>query len=131
MSVTTNDLISRWRSLTADEIALATVYLADVENALHVYAHDRGMDLDEMLEYGPRGNLYTAIVCDIVKRELTALSDDPALSQYSQSVNGYNVQGTFLSPGGGLFIKNAELKLLGLLRQNAKAIELYDYEEEE
>ncbi len=126
MSVSVNDLISRWRSLSNDEIAKANVMLPDCENALHVFAHDRGMDLDVMLaEYAPRADLYTAIVCDIVRREMTANADEPAMSQYSQSVNGYNVQGTFLSPGGGLFIKNSELKMLGLLRQRARKVELY------
>lgn len=128
MSVTVNDLIARWRSLTSDEQQLANTYITDVENALHTYAYDRGMDLDNLLTTpSERAGLYTAIVCDIVRREMSALADDgPAFSQYSQSVNGYNVQGTFLSPGGGLFIKNSELKLLGLMTQKAKAVEIYD-----
>ena len=126
--VTINDLISRWRPLTPDEINKAEIYISDCENALHVFAHDRGMDIDAMIaEYAPRGDLYTAIVCDIVRREMQSSSDDgPAMSQYSQSVNGYNIQGTFLSPGGGLFIKNSELKLLGLMTQKIRAVEIYD-----
>lgn len=131
MSVTVNDLIARWRPLTNTEQQLATTYLTDVENALHVYAHDRGLDLDAMLaDPVERSGLYTAVVCDIVRREITANSEEgPAMSQYSQSVNGYNVQGTFLNPGGGLFIKNSELKLLGIpiIKQRSRAIELYDY----
>lgn len=129
MSVTVNDLITRWRSLTESEIDKAETYISDVENALHVYAHDRGYDLDTLLlNPEERAGLYTAIVCDIVRREMTALDDTPAMSQYSQSVNGYSVQGTFLSPGGGLFIKNSELKLLGLQGQKARAVEHYKYE---
>lgn len=125
--VTVNDLISRWRPLSQDEIEQATIFLADCENALHVYAYDRGKDLDQMMEdYPPRADLYTAVVCDIVRREMQASSETgPAMSQYSQSVNGYNIQGTFLSPGGGLFIKNSELKLLGLSNQRARAVEIY------
>lgn len=125
--VTVNDLIERWRQLSQDEIDKATVYISDCENALHVYAYDRGLDLDVMLEYAPRQQLYVAIVCDIVRREMTSLSDEgPATSQFSTAVNGYSVSGTYLSPGGGLFIKNSELKLLGLLRQRARAVEIYD-----
>lgn len=125
--VTVNDLISRWRPLSQDEIEQATIFLGDCENALHVYAYDRGKDLDQMIEdYPPRADLYTAVVCDIVRREMQASSETgPAMSQYSQSVNGYNIQGTFLSPGGGLFIKNSELKLLGLMNQRARAVEIY------
>ena len=104
--VTVNDLIERWRPLTQAEIDQATVFLSDCENALHVYAYDRGFDLDEMMdEYPPRANLYTAIVCDIVRREMQSA--------------------TFLSPGGGLFIKNSELKLLGLANQKARAVDIY------
>lgn len=129
MSVTVNDLIARWRSLSEAEISKATTFINDTENALHVYAHDRGFDLDELLsEPEERAGLYTAVVCDIVRREMNALDDSPAMSQYSQSVNGYNVQGTFLSPGGGLFIKNSELKLLGLQGQKARAVEYYKYD---
>lgn len=129
MSVSVNDLIARWRPLSNDEIEKAETFISDVENALHVYAYDRGYDLDAMLEDpAERMGIYTAIVCDIVKREMTTYSDEsPALSQSSMSVNGYNVQGTYLTPGGGLFIKNSELKQLGLKRQKARKVELYDY----
>lgn len=125
--VTVNDLIDRWRPLSQDEMDQAETFLSDCENALHVYAYDRGMDLDQLLaDYSPRAALYVAIVCDIVRREIQAVGESgPAMSQYSQSVNGYNVQGTFLSPGGGLFIKNSELKLLGLQGQKCKAVEIY------
>ena len=129
MSVTVDDLIARWRPLSTEEISKATTFISDCDNALHVYAYDRGLDLDAMLEeYEPREELYTAIVCDVVKREMTSLSDEgPATSNYSQSVNGYSISGTYLSPGGGLFIKNSELKMLGLLRQKAREVEIYEY----
>lgn len=129
MSVTVDDLIERWRTLTNDESAKAEVYISDVENALHVYAHDRGYNLDEMLtDPAERADLYTAVVCDIVKREMTSSTDEsPALSQSSLAVNGYSVSGTYLVPGGGLFIKNSELKLLGLMKQKSRKVELYDY----
>lgn len=131
MSVTVNDLISRWRTLSNEEISKAEVYIADVENALHVYAHNRGLDLDEILEeYEPKQGLYVAIVCDIVKREMTSDADEgPAMSQSSLAVMGYSVSGTYLSPGGGLFVKNSELKMLGIpvKKQKARSVELYDY----
>lgn len=48
------------------------------------------------------------------------------MTQMSQSALGYSVSGTFLIPGGGLFIKRSELARLGLLRQQVGVIELYD-----
>lgn len=125
--VTVNNLIERWRPLTQEEMDQAAIFISDCENALHVFAYDRGMDLDQMMQdYPPRADLYTAIVCDIVRREMQASTETgAAMSQFSQSVNGYNIQGTYLSPGGGLFIKNSELKLLGLTNQKARAVEIY------
>lgn len=126
--VTVNDLISRWRTLSNDEIAKANVYISDTESALHVYADRRGIDLDAKLENSHYLQLYKATVCDIVKREMCTTSEEaPAMSQYSHTVNGYTVQGTYLSPGGGLFIKNAELKSLGLISQHSRKVELYEY----
>lgn len=127
MSVTVDDLIARWRPLTTEEIDKATVFISDAENYLHVYAHDRGYDLDEMLDDPPeRADLYTAVICDVVKREMLSSTDDsPALSQSSLAVNGYSVSGTYLTPGGGLFIKNSELKSLGLQHQISRAVNLY------
>lgn len=124
---TTDDVIARWRPLTAEEITQADTLLTDISNALRVYAEDKGIDFDAMLEASPaRKDLTKAITCDICRREMQSLSDNsPAMSQYSQSALGYSVSGTFLSPGGGLFIKNNELKMLGLMRQKVKAVSIY------
>lgn len=123
----TDDLIKRWKPLTSDEIKQAEVLLADVSNALRLYAHDRGMDLDAMIaEYEPRAEIAKVVCCDVARREMQSLLDNgPAMSQVSQAAGGYSVSGTFLSPGGGLFIKNAELKMLGLMRQKIKAVDMY------
>lgn len=117
-----DDLIRRWRSLSIDEISLAETLLIDCSNALRVYAMDRGYNLDNMLgNYKPRRELAKAITCDIVKREMCSINDNtPAMSQFSQAAGGYSVSGTYLSPGGGLFIKNSELKMLGLMRQRVQ-----------
>ena len=45
--------------------------------------------------------------------------------QESQSALGYTWSGTYLSPGGGLFIKDSELKRLGLKRQKIGGINIY------
>lgn len=47
------------------------------------------------------------------------------MSQYSESALGYTVSGTFLVPGGGLFVKKSELERLGLRRQRIGVIELH------
>lgn len=123
---TTNDLIQRWRTLTADEIAQARILLEDCSNALIIYAEDRGYNLEEMLDASDaRAGIAKAICCDIVRREMCSTQDTPAMSQISQAAGGYSVSGTYLSPGGGLFIKNQELKMLGLMRQKIKVVGNY------
>jgi hypothetical protein len=47
------------------------------------------------------------------------------MTQMSESALGYTVSGTYLSPGGGLFIKKTELARLGLRRQRIGVVNLY------
>jgi len=58
---------------------------------------------------------------------MTATDGEP-LSQFSQSALGYTVSGTYLTPGGGIFIKNSELQRLGLKRQRYGVIDFYETE---
>ena len=48
------------------------------------------------------------------------------MTQFSQSAGGYSVSGSFLIPGGGLFIKNSELARLGLKKQRIGAINVFN-----
>lgn len=124
-NVTTNDLIERWRTLTTDEITKAETLIADYEAYLHTYATDKGIDLDEKLTDTNYLRVYKAVVCDCVANEMVSVIDAPAMSQMSQSALGYSISGTFLNSGGGLFIRNNQLKQLGLLKQKARQVDLY------
>ena len=55
---------------------------------------------------------------------MTSTNSEP-MEQMSQSALGYSVSGTFLVPGGGLFIKKSELARLGLRRQRIGVIDIY------
>lgn len=123
---TTSDLISRWRPLTSDELTKATILIGDYEAELHIYASNRGYDLDEMLDDDNFERVFVAVVCSAVAEQMSSTEDGPAMSQFSQSALGYSVSGTYLNPGGGLFIRNNLLKQLGLLKQKIKAVNLYD-----
>ena len=57
---------------------------------------------------------------------MTSTNQEP-MTQYSESALGYSVSGSFLVPGGGLFIKDSELKRLGFKKQRYGVIEFYDY----
>jgi hypothetical protein len=76
------------------------------------------------------GDVLTSVVksvtVDVVARALMTPTNEAPMSQMSQSALGYSVSGTFLVPGGGLFIKKSELARLGLRRQRIGVIELYE-----
>ena len=66
---------------------------------------------------------------DGVARALNTSTTAEPISQMSQSALGYSVSGTYLVPGGGLFIKKSELARLGLRRQRYGVIDLWKSEE--
>ena len=66
-----------------------------------------------------------SVTVDIVARVLMTSTNAEPMTQMSQSALGYTVSGTYLVPGGGLFIKKTELARLGLRRQRYGVIDFY------
>ena len=66
-----------------------------------------------------------SVTIDIVARTLMTSTNREPMSQFSESAMGYTQSGTFLVPGGGLFIKDTELARLGIRRQRMGVIDLY------
>jgi hypothetical protein len=98
-----------------------------VSDLLRQKALNVGKDLDEMITTGKvLENVVKSVTCDIINRAMMTPTEGEPMSQFSQSALGYSVSGTYLVPGGGIFIKNAELKTLGLLKQRYGVIEWYD-----
>lgn len=123
---TVNDVIALFRALTPEEQMRVTSLLPIVEDELRQRAHDVGKDLDNMIDNGDvLPNVVKSVVVDVVARALMTPTNDAPMSQYSESALGYTVSGTFLVPGGGLFVKKSELERLGLRRQRIGVIELY------
>lgn len=113
------DVITLFRDLSPEEKTRAEALLPQVCSYLQIYSKKVGKNLDEMvLADTDMMNVAKQVTVDVVARELMTPTTGQmgALSQYSQSALGYTVSGTFLSPGGGLFVKNAELSALGLKR---------------
>ena len=78
-----------------------------------------------MLETGKvLENVVKSVTVDVIARALMTSTDSEPMSQMSQSALGYTVSGTYLVPGGGLFIKRSELARLGLRRQRCGVIDL-------
>ena len=126
---TVNDVIALFRALTPEEQQRVTSLLPIVEDELRQRAHDVGKDLDNMIDNGDvLPNVVKSVVVDVVARALMTPTNDAPMSQYSESALGYTFSGTFLVPGGGLFVKKSELERLGLRRQRIGVIELYGEE---
>jgi hypothetical protein len=124
---TIDDILSMKRSLTPDEQQRAEALIPVVCASLRFEAAKRNRDLDVMITASADlAEVAKSVTVDVVMRELMTSTTQEPMTQYSQSALGYSVSGTFLIPGGGLFIKKAELARLGLLRQRYGVIDLYD-----
>ena len=123
---TIDDIKSLWRNLTPDEEKRAETLLEVVSASLRAEADRVGKDLDKMIEEKSYlKEVAKSVTVDIVARTLMTSTDTEPMKQISQSALGYSVSGTYLIPGGGLFIKKSELARLGLKRQRMGAIEFY------
>lgn len=122
---TTNDLYEIWRPLKPGEETRANKLLEIVSDSLRMEADKVGKDLDEMIKAKPYfSNVVKSVTVDVVARTLMTSTDSEPLSQESQSALGYTWSGTYLVPGGGLFIKNSELARLGLKGQRRRAVDM-------
>ena len=123
---TVGDLESLWRSLKFDESKRAEALLGVVSDSLRVEAKKVGKDLDKMVQESPSyANVVKSVTVDVVARTLMTSTDHEPMTQMTESALGYSFSGSYLVPGGGLFIKDSELKRLGLKKQRYGVIELY------
>ena len=123
---TVADLATLWRPLTQDEASRAEALIPLVCDSLRMEAKMRGKDLDDMIEAEPvLASVAKSVTVDVVARTLMTSTDSEPTTQFSEAALGYSVSGTYLVPGGGLFIKKSELSRLGLRRQRLGVIDLW------
>lgn len=124
---TVDDLEKLWRPLKPDETARAESLLVVVSDSLREEAGRVGKDLDKMIDEKPPyfTNVVKSVTVDIVARTLMTSTDQEPMTQTTESALGYSWSGSYLVPGGGLFIKNSELNRLGLRRQRYGVIDFY------
>ena len=123
---TVEDIELLWRELNSDETQKAENLLPVVSDSLRYEAQKVGKNLDDMLmEDEVLKNVAKSVAVDVVARALMTSTNSEPMEQMSQSALGYSVSGTFLVPGGGLFIKKSELARLGLRRQKCGVVNLY------
>lgn len=123
---TVQDVQDLWRTLSAAEQTRAGKLITVICASLRQEAAKVHKDLDEMIYSDPdMAEVAKSVVVDVVARTLMTSTNQEPLSQFSQSALGYSVSGTYLVPGGGLFIKKSELARLGLRRQRIGVIDFY------
>lgn len=123
---TTDDLIALWRPMTPEEIDRANNLIPLVCASLRTEARKVDKDLNAMVEADEDLQLVAkSVVCDVVARVLMTSTNQEPVSQFSQTAGSYTVSGTYLSPGGGLFIKRSELARLGIKRQRFGGMDVY------
>ena len=122
---TIEDITELFRKLTPEETEKANALLPVVSDSIRQEAKKVGKDIDKMLETGQvLENVVKSVTVDVIARALMTSTDSEPMSQMSQSALGYTVSGTYLVPGGGLFIKRSELARLGRRRQRCGVIDL-------
>lgn len=123
---TLDDLTVLWREMTPAEQARASPLLEIVSASLDVEAKKAGKDLPALTAADPALALVAkSVTVDVVARALMTSTTQEPMTQFTQSAGGYSASGSFLVPGGGLFIKKSELARLGLRCQRKGVIEPY------
>lgn len=123
---TVEDLETLWRSLKFDEQGRAEALLEIVSDSLREEAKKVSKDLDKMVLDSPSyQSVVKSVTVDVVARTLMTSTDQEPMTQMAESAMGYSFSGSYLVPGGGLFIKESELKRLGFKKQRYGVIDLY------
>lgn len=120
------DLMTLWRVLKTEEMSRAEALLVVVSDSLRMEAQKVGRDLDAMIAANPAlATVAKSVTVDVVARTLMTSTEQEPLSQFSQTAGPYTASGTYLVPGGGIFIKKSELARLGLRRQRMGVLDIY------
>ena len=129
---TIEDITNLYRALSPEEQTRAANLLPVVSDRLRILANNYGRNLDQMITKKPAlASVAKSVTVDIVARALQTPTEGAPMSQFSESGMGYSASGTFLVPGGGIFIKREELKALGLRRPRYGFVDLCGKDEYE
>lgn len=122
---TIQDVVTLFRPLTTEETTKAQQLIPVVSASLRAEARKVGKDLDELIAMDSDLVVVAkSVTVDVVARTLMTSTNQEPMTQFSESALGYATSGTFLVPGGGLFIKKSELARLSLKRQKIGVINL-------
>ena len=124
--LTLEDLKILFRPLTQAEELKADRLIDTVYEILQQEAKRVGKELQTMIDQGDLSlRVLQSVIADIVGRTLMTATNQEPVSQFTQSALGYSVSGTYLVPGGGIYVKKSELARLGLRRQRVGVMDVY------
>lgn len=118
---TTDDLEAGWRSLSAEELARATVLLTRASQL--ILDEDRNGILDDLT--APTDTM-VRVTCEIVRRAMSTPVDQPLMTQVQSTTGPFTMGGTYANPGGDMFLSRAERRQLGFNRLSAGSVDLWD-----
>lgn len=125
---TVQDIINSGRSLSADELNIAKMKIAEACSMIRLKAKAVGKNFDLMIaEDKDLASVTKSVVVSCIIRYLNDSKTEPAISQFSQSAGGYSMSATYAAAGARVSIWDSEWKLLGLKRQQFGTLEMYDY----
>lgn len=128
--LTLEDLKILFRPLTQAEELKADRLIDTVYEILQQEAKRVGKDLQTMIDQGDLSlRVLQSVIADIVGRTLMTATNQEPVSQFTQSALGYSVSGTYLVPGGGIYVKKSELARLGLRRQRVGVMDVYGFDQ--
>lgn len=121
------DIEAAWRPLTPQEKERVESLLPLVTGSLNFEAEKVGKNLPALVDENEAlAEVAKSVTIDVVARTLMTSTDNEPMTQFSQAALGYSISGTYLVPGGGLFIKKSELARLGLRQPKYGAFEIYE-----
>lgn len=127
---TISDIEALWRPLSDSEKTRAEALIPIICDSLREEALRVGVDLDAEITARPTfASVAKSVTVDVVARTLQTSTSAEPMSQMSQTAGPYTVSGTFLNPGGGLFIKTSELRRLGIRRQLKRTVDLFGFDQ--
>ena len=125
--VSVTEVSQLWRQMSETEQTRTKALLPIISDCLRQAALQRGKNLDKMIADGEvLMSVVKAVTVDVLSRVMRQDTTGEPMTQESQTALGYNWQGTYAIPGGGIanaIMKN-DLKRLGLRRQRTGAIDL-------
>lgn len=126
---TTDDVIQYRGSLTPEQLERLPIILETCSAELRLIAKRSNKNLDSMIEADE--DIAIAVKKGIIDASCNyynaSESNEPIMTQFSQSAGGYTVSGTISNPGGAFYFPKKFLKDIGLGNQLVSTIEVFNY----